>query len=92
MNLRKREVTGLLVRFEDGYYLSEHNNKVDFNHAAIFRSAGTAFNRADEFNESRSKSLGRKLNYQLELTTIRYCETHNFYSKNNPNAVKEDAQ
>lgn len=90
MELRKREVTGLLVRFEDGYYLSEHNNKVDFNHAAIFRSAKTAFNRADEFNKCRSVNLGYKLNYQLELTTIRYCETHNFYSKKNPNAVEEE--
>lgn len=92
MKLRKREFTGLLVRFEDGYYLSEHNNKVDFNHAAIFRSAKTAFNRADEFNKGRSINLGFKTNYQLELTTIRYCETHNFYSKKNPNAVEEDTQ
>lgn len=88
MELRKREVTGLLVRFEDGYYLSEHNNKVDFNHAAIFRSAKIAFNSADKYNEYHFKSLGYKLTYQLELTTLSYCETHNFYSKKNPNAVE----
>lgn len=92
MKLRKREVTGLLVRFEDGYYLSEHNNKVDFNHAAIFRSAKTAFNKADEYNKSNLKKLGYKSNYKLELTTLNYCETSNFYSKNNPNADKEDTQ
>lgn len=92
MKLRKREVTGLLVRFEDGYYLSEHNNKVDFNHAAIFRSAKTAFDRADEYNKNNLKKLSYKSNYKLELTSIRYCETHNFYSKKNPNAVEEDTQ
>ena len=62
----------LVIKIDDGKYLSEHNNVVDFNKARIINGPALASKLAKEFNDKSMKDLGMKFDLEIECVDLRF--------------------